>query len=92
MKKTFVAGLMLATIFSSPARAETIFEALSETYKSNPTLQGQRAYLRSVDENVAIAKSGYRPTIALTAGYTDANGQTKNSQVGMNNDLSLIHI
>lgn len=86
MKKTFVAGLMLATIFSSPARAETIFEALSETYKSNPTLQGQRAYLRSVDENVAIAKSGYRPTIALTAGYTDANGQTKNSQVGMNND------
>lgn len=86
MKKTFIAGLMLATMFSSPARTETIFEALSETYKSNPALQGQRAYLRSVDENVAIAKSGYRPTIALTAGYTDANGQTKNSQVGMNND------
>ena len=68
MKKTFVAGLLAASFLSTPASAETIFEALSETYKSNPTLQAQRAYLRSIDENVAIARSGYRPSIALTAG------------------------
>lgn len=86
MKKTFIAGLLLATAIATPASAETIFEALSETYKTNPTLQAQRAYLRSVDENVAIARSGYRPTVALTAGYTDANGKTKNSQVGTNVD------
>lgn len=75
MKKTFMAGLMLATAlsFSGPAQAQNIFEALSETYNTNPTLQAQRAYLRSIDENVALAKSGYRPNIALTAGYNDTN-------------------
>lgn len=75
MKKTFIAGLMVATAlgFSGPAQAQNIFEALAETYNSNPTLQAQRAYLRSIDENVAIAKSGFRPNIALTAGYSDNN-------------------
>lgn len=82
MKKTFLAGLLMATAISGTAQAQNIFEALSETYKTNPTLQSQRAYQRSVDENVAIARSGYRPTIALTAGYTDANGKTKNNKVG----------
>lgn len=78
MKKTFVAGLLVASAITTPASATTIFEALSETYKSNPTLQAQRAYLRSVDENVAIARSGYRPSIALTAGYSQASGSTEN--------------
>ena len=82
MKKTFLAGLLMATAISGTAQAQNIFEALSETYKTNPTLQSQRADQRSVDENVAIARSGYRPTIALTAGYTDANGKTKNNKVG----------
>lgn len=86
MKKTFFAGLLLATAFSSAANAQNIFEALSETYKNNPTLQAQRAYLRAVDENVAIAKSGYRPNIALNAGYRDANGSTKNTTVGRDID------
>lgn len=86
MKKTFLATLLVATAISGTANAQTIFEALSETYKSNPTLQSERAYLRSVDENVAIAKSGYRPNIALTAGYSDATGSTKNTAVGKDID------
>lgn len=84
MKKTFLASLLLATAISGSANAQNIFEALSETYQTNPTLQSQRAYLRSIDENVAIAKSGYRPTVALTAGYTDSTGKTKNNEVGTN--------
>ncbi len=80
MKKTYLAGLMFATALGAalPAQAESIFEALSQTYNTNPTLQAQRAYLRSIDENVAIAKSGYRPNIALSAAYSDA---TKNSDI-----------
>ncbi len=75
MKKSFMAGLMFATAlgFSGSASAQNLFEALSQTYNTNPTLQAQRAYLRSIDENVAIAKSGYRPTVALTGSYSDAN-------------------
>ena len=88
MKKTFVAGLLMASSLATPASAETIFDALSETYRSNPTLQAQRAYLRSVDENVAIARSGYRPTIALTAGYSQASGTTENPK-GAVGDLDV---
>ena len=75
MKKSFMAGLMFATAlgFSGSASAQNLFEALSQTYNTNPTLQAKRAYLRSIDENVAIAKSGYRPTVALTGSYSDAN-------------------
>lgn len=82
MKKTFFASLLIATAMSGAVQAQDIFEALSETYKTNPTLQAQRAYLRSVDENVAIAKSGYRPTVALTADYNNASGNTQNDAVG----------
>lgn len=85
MKKTFVAGLMFATALSvsMSARASTIFEALSETYNTNPTLQAQRAYLRSVDENVAIAKSGFRPTLSVDGGYRTKNSNVdSDSQVG----------
>lgn len=75
MKSKFVAGLLAATslALAAPASAGNIFDALSETYNTNPTLQAERAYLRAVDENVAIAKSGYRPTLALTGAYRDAH-------------------
>jgi outer membrane protein len=43
-------------------------EALLETYNSNPTITAQRANLRSIDEGVAIARSGGRPSISGNAG------------------------
>lgn len=73
MKKYFFLSLLAATAVSGAAHAGTIFEAWNETYKSNPTLQAQRAYLRAIDENVAIAKSGYRPNIYLNGSYTESN-------------------
>lgn len=79
MKKTFLCGLMLATAISGNAYAQNIFEALSQAYETNPTLQAQRAYLRAIDENVAIAKSGYRPTVSLNGTYADNNTDVKNS-------------
>lgn len=93
MKRSLMAGLMVATAmsFSGNASAQNLFEALSQTYNTNPTLQAQRAYLRSVDENVAIANSGYRPTVALVGSYSDANrnsdilaqdGASKETSVG----------
>ena len=80
MKKRFLSALMLATALTTgTAKAETIFEALSTAYDTNPTLQAQRAYLRSVDENVAIAKSGFRPNIYLTGGYSDSDIHNNNA-------------
>ena len=85
MKKTFLTALLLATsLTTGGAQAETIFEALSTAYDTNPTLQAQRAYLRSVDENVAIAKSGFRPNVYLSGGYSDSDVHNNNapSQTG----------
>ena len=76
MKKYMLPIIAMGVLACSAAKAETVFEALAEAYRSNPDLQAQRAYLRSVDENVAIAKSGYRPNIALTGQYSDSNTES----------------
>jgi outer membrane protein len=60
-----------------PALADTIEAALVRAYQSNPQLNAQRAQVRSTDENVPQALSGYRPKVAVTASagyqYTDSN-------------------
>lgn len=55
--------------FNAPIRAETLREALVSAYVFNPQLKAQRAALRATDENVARAKSGYRPTISGQADH-----------------------
>jgi outer membrane protein len=49
------------------ARADTLPWALVQAYQNNPQLNAQRATLRSQDEAVPQALSGYRPTVSLTA-------------------------
>jgi outer membrane protein len=51
----------------APALADTIEAALVRAYQNNPQLNAQRAAVRSTDENVPQALSGYRPRVALTA-------------------------
>jgi len=69
------AVLLLACAGPMPALAETIEGALVRAYQDNPQLNAQRAQVRSTDENVPQALSGYRPKVALTATagaqYTD---------------------
>ncbi|MEA3079013.1 MAG: outer membrane protein, partial [Sphingomonadales bacterium] len=49
--------------------------ALVRAYQNNPQLNAQRAQVRSTDENVPQALSGYRPKVSVTASagvqYTD---------------------
>ena len=69
------AGLLLACAGPVPVLADTIEAALVRAYQGNPQLNAQRAQVRSTDENVPQALSGYRPKVNLnaTAGvqYTD---------------------
>lgn len=88
MKKYILPVVAMGVLACSAARAETVFEALSEAYRSNPDLQAQRAYLRSVDENVAIAKSGFRPSVALTGQYSNSN---TNNSLNSNEEGSASH-
>lgn len=48
------------------ARAESLEDALVQTYNDNPQLQAERANLRSIDEGVNQALSGWRPTLQFT--------------------------
>ncbi len=68
-------ALFIAQIGAVPALADTIEAALVRAYQNNPQLNAQRAQVRSVDENVPQALSGYRPKVSLTAsaGYQYAD-------------------
>jgi outer membrane protein len=61
------AVLLMAFAGPAPALAETIEAALVRAYQNNPQLNAQRALVRSTDENVPQALSGYRPKVAVTA-------------------------
>src|SRR5665213_284849 len=70
------AVLLVAYAGLAPALGDTIEAALVRAYQNNPQLNAQRALVRSTDENVPQALSGYRPKVAITASagyqYTDA--------------------
>ena len=61
------AVLLLACAGPVPALADTIEAALVRAYQGNPQLNAQRAQVRSTDEGVPQALSGYRPKVNLTA-------------------------
>jgi outer membrane protein len=72
------AVLLLALTGPAPVLADTIEAALVRAYQNNPQLNAQRASVRSTDENVPQALSGYRPRVAVTAsaGYQYTDVQT----------------
>ena len=53
----------------------TLSEALGAAYENNPQLTGERAHLRSIDENVPTALAGWRPTVTVTGSYGWAVGR-----------------
>ncbi len=55
------AGLLQA----APALADTLFGAMERAYTTNPTLQGERAGQRAIDELVPQALSGWRPSVTV---------------------------
>ena len=69
---------------SNSAFAETINSALASAYNNNPTLNAQRAATRAADEGIAIAKSGFRPTITGSANI----GLSKTRGSGVSTDLA----
>jgi outer membrane protein len=80
-----------SVLVASPALAETLQEALVAAYNSNPALQSERAALRATDEDVASAKSGYRPSVGSQAstdtGFLDNDGTTYATGVTVQQNL-----
>jgi outer membrane protein len=61
-------ALALWSTLSVPgsAWAQTLTQALAETYNTNPQLLAQRALLRETDEQVPQALANWRPTVNFT--------------------------
>src|SRR5262245_20055324 len=71
-----ITALALSAALGS-VQAETLRDALATAYVYNPTLKASRAQLRSTDEEVAIAKSGFRPTITGDIQHSFQDVRTK---------------
>ncbi|RWK05908.1 TolC family outer membrane protein [Mesorhizobium sp.] len=79
VRKTILAATLISATALSPlaASAETITGALAKAYQYNSQLNSARAGVRVTDEGVAIAKSGWRPTVTGSGSidYTNTHGQ-----------------
>lgn len=81
MAKRLVSLVALLSIGGAmPVWAESLQDALSTAYATNPTLDAQRAALRATDEEIAKALSGWRPTVVINgaAGFTSLESKTLN--------------
>ncbi len=86
-----VAGSMIG---ATSAQAESLRQALDNTYRTNPKIDAERARLRATDEEVPRARSGWLPTVQGTADVgaqsltskpvTTSAGDTKPTGYGLN--------
>lgn len=70
---------VVAAALPGAASADTLREALAQTYASNPTLTGARAGLRATDEDVAIARAQGLPDVSANAAYNRFVKRSANS-------------
>jgi TolC family type I secretion outer membrane protein len=61
--------LAVALATASSASAQSLIEALSSAYNSNPDLLAGRAVLRQTDETLAQAVANWRPKVTLSVEY-----------------------
>jgi outer membrane protein len=87
-----ILGLLLSG--ASYAAAETLSDALSAAYSSNPTLRADRARQRGTDEVVPQALSGWRPVVTTqgsvgrTWSRSERDGRSNSTPGSVNIDLS----
>lgn len=81
------AVLLLSLSGPTPVLADTIEAALTRAYQNNPQLNAQRALVRSTDENVPQALSGYRPRVNITASAGTQYTDVQTTAGGNNNTL-----
>ena len=60
-----------AAVAAGPARADTLQQALTDAYRTNPTLLAARANQRATDEDVPLNRSSGLPTASISPSYTE---------------------
>ena len=70
-------GVACLTAIPPFACAETIQQALVQSYNNSAQLRGERARLRATDESLAQAQAGYRPTVTSEFDFTNSQTYTE---------------
>lgn len=76
-----VCALVSSTIFTVPAQADSLLDAMRLAYETNPTLVINRAALRTTDESVAQTRAARRPSLALTSSANFSQSPAFNSEI-----------
>jgi outer membrane protein len=81
LKRALLAGSAMFVLSMGGASAQTIVDALTSAYRTNPPLLSTRASLRALDEGVPKALSGWRPTVTLSGsiGKSEDHNRTTNT-------------
>ena len=74
---TGTATLLLS--LGAPAHADTLREALTQAYETNPLLQSARARQRGTDETVPIERAAGLPSVTSDTTYTEFVKKSANS-------------
>jgi outer membrane protein len=92
---TLVATGALIWAATAPVYADTLREALTQAYETNPSLTAARAGQRATDEGVPLAKANGRPDLSTNATYTEFVLTSSNSfsspsrSIGIDTSLSV---
>jgi len=90
-----IAGLACAVaLAAAPAGAETLRDALLRAYEGNPSITGQRAAQRALDESVPIARAPGLPSVNTSTGlvqqvYNTAGANTFSPDRQATGDVQL---
>ena len=68
-RTAMVCALAVGLGTASNAWSQSLIQALSTTYNSNPDLLASRALLRQTDEGLAQAVANWRPRVTLSLEY-----------------------
>ncbi len=79
---------LIAGLVWSPASAETLYDALSDAYRSNPSLAAGRIGLQSAAEGLTQARLGYAPTLNAGGSYGVRGDRLLNTGAAWGDSLS----
>lgn len=86
---TVMAAGLMAGVAAVPARADTLRDALTEAYLTNPSLQAARAQQRATDEDVPIQRAQGLPNASATATHIEFLQTSSNSFTAPERQLQI---
>ncbi|MEE2527123.1 TolC family outer membrane protein [Hyphobacterium sp. HN65] len=85
-KQIICTGVLAAAVIANPANAQTFEETLELTYRSNPTLQAERAGVRAIEESVTQARSAWLPSVSAQASISSTRTEQSGGFFGNRTD------